>query len=349
MTLGPLMVDLLGTSLSQEEKEILQHSLVGGVILFSRNFESAAQVQALCQEIHALRSPHLLISVDHEGGRVQRFRQDFTRLPPVAAIGKEYHQHPQQALQRAEQTGWLMAAELRAVGVDFSFAPVLDLNYGVSEVIGDRSFHRDPKVVIAIARAYIHGMKKAWMSAVGKHFPGHGAVEVDSHLGLPVDKRYFEDMLQADMLPFSQLCQKELAGIMPAHIVYEQSDEMPAGFSRFWLQEILRERLGFQGAIISDDLSMEGAAIVGGPLERAEAALEAGCDMVLVCNNPGSVVDVIDGLRIKPDPLRHARLVRLHGRHAVDRDELLASSEWKQAAETIAAYAPDPEMELNLA
>lgn len=343
------MVDLLGTTLSQEEKEILQHPLVGGVILFSRNFESAAQVAALCKDIHALRSPHLLISVDHEGGRVQRFRQDFTRLPPVAAIGKEYHQHPQQALQRAEQTGWLMAAELRAVGVDFSFAPVLDLDYGVSQVIGDRSFHRDPNVVIAIARAYIHGMKKAWMSAVGKHFPGHGAVEVDSHLGLPVDKRYFEDMLQADMLPFSQLCQKELAGIMPAHIVYEESDEMPAGFSRFWLQEILRERFGFQGAILSDDLSMEGAAIVGGPLERAEAALEAGCDMVLVCNNPGSVVEVIDGLQIKPDPLRHARLVRLHGRHAVERDDLLASAEWKQAVATIASYAPDPEMELNLA
>jgi beta-N-acetylhexosaminidase len=349
MTLGPLMVDLLGTTLSQEEKEILQHPLVGGVILFSRNFESAAQVEALCQQIHALRSPHLLISVDHEGGRVQRFRKDFTRLPPVAAIGKQYHQHPQQALQRAEQTGWLMAAELRAVGVDFSFAPVLDLDYGISEVIGDRSFHRDPKVVIDIARAYIHGMKKAWMSAVGKHFPGHGAVEVDSHLGLPVDKRYFEDMLQADMLPFSQLCQKELAGIMPAHIVFEQSDEMPAGFSRFWLQEVLRERFGFQGAIISDDLSMEGAAIVGGPLERAEAALEAGCDMVLVCNNPGSVVEVIDGLRIKPDPLRHARLVRLHGRHALDRDELLASAEWKLAVETVSGYAPDPEMELNLA
>lgn len=349
MTLGPLMVDLLGTTLSPEEREKLQHPLVGGVILFSRNFESAAQVTELCRQIHALREPHLLISVDHEGGRVQRFRQDFTRLPPVAAIGKEFMQHPQLTLQRAEQTGWLMAAELRAVGVDFSFAPVLDLDYGVSEVIGDRSFHRDPKAVTDIARAYIQGMKKAWMSAVGKHFPGHGAVEVDSHQGLPVDKRYFEDMLQADMLPFTHLCQKDLAGIMPAHIVYEQSDDMPAGFSRFWLQEILRDRLGFQGAILSDDLSMEGAAIVGGPLERAEAALEAGCDMVLVCNNPGSVEKVIDGLQIKPDPLRHARLVRLHGRHAVDRNELLASESWKRAAETIAGYAPDAEMELNLA
>jgi beta-N-acetylhexosaminidase len=264
-------------------------------------------------------------------------------------MGKHYMQQPQLTLQRAEQTGWLMAAELRAVGVDFSFAPVLDLDYGVSEVIGDRAFHRDPKAVTEIARAYIHGMKKARMSAVGKHFPGHGAVTVDSHLGLPVDKRHFEDMLQADMLPFSRLCQKELAGIMPAHIVYEQCDDLPAGFSRYWLQEILRQRFEFQGAILSDDLSMEGAAMIGGPLERAEAALEAGCDMVLVCNNPGSVETVIDGLRIKPDPLRHARLVRLHGRHALSRDELLASAEWKQAAETIAAYAPDPEMELNLA
>lgn len=343
------MVDLVGTSLSPEERDILQHPLVGGVLLFSRNFENARQVQALCQEIHALREPHLLIAVDHEGGRVQRFRQDFTRLPPVAAIGKEFMQHPQLTLQRAEQTGWLMAAELRSVGIDFSFAPVLDLDYGVSQVIGDRSFHRDPKAVTAIARAYIQGMKKAWMAAVGKHFPGHGAVEVDSHLGLPVDKRYFEDMLQADLLPFSLLCQKELAGIMPAHIVYEQSDDLPAGFSRFWLQEVLRQRFGFQGAILSDDLSMEGAAMIGGPLERAEAALEAGCDMVLLCNNPGSVEKVIDGLQIKSEPLRHARLVRLHGRHAMDRDDLVASSEWKQAAETIAAYAPDPEMELNLA
>ena len=343
------MVDLLGTTLSPEERDILRHPLVGGVILFSRNFDNAGQVQALCQEIHALREPHLLIAVDHEGGRVQRFRQDFTRLPPVAAIGKEFMQHPQLTLERAEQTGWLMAAELRSVGIDFSFAPVLDLDYGVSEVIGDRSFHRDPKAVTAIARAYIQGMKKAWMSAVGKHFPGHGAVDVDSHQELPVDKRYFEDMLQADLLPFSQLCQKELAGIMPAHIVYEQSDDLPAGFSRFWLQEVLRQRFNFQGAILSDDLSMEGAAMVGGPLERAEAAIEAGCDMVLLCNNPGSVERVIDGLKIKSEPLRHARLVRLHGRHAMDRDDLVVSHEWKQAVETIAAYAPDPELELNLA
>ena len=348
MTLGPLMVDVVGTTLTMHEKEILQHPLVGGVILFSRNFESVEQITALCADIRAQRDPHLLIAVDHEGGRVQRFREGFTRLPAVGTLGQHYLQQPELTLQWAEQTGWLMAAELRAVGVDFSFAPVLDLDYGVSEVIGNRAFHRDPQAVTAIARAYIHGMKKAWMSAVGKHFPGHGAVSVDSHLGLPVDSRHLDDVWQTDMLPFRQLGQKELAGIMPAHIIYEQVDNQPIGFSHHWLQTILRERLGFQGAIISDDLSMEGAAIAGGPLERVEAALAAGCDLVLLCNNPGSVERVLEQLQLEQDPLRHARLVPLHGRHALTRDELLASADWKQAVDTIATYTPDPEQELKL-
>tara|TARA_R110001606_G_scaffold361754_7_gene515396 strand:+ start:315566 stop:316615 length:1050 start_codon:yes stop_codon:yes gene_type:complete len=349
MTLGPLMVDVLGLELSEQERDILRHPLVGGVILFSRNYESPEQVAALTASIRSLRDPHLIISVDHEGGRVQRFRKGFTRLPPIGALGKHYMQHPQQTLEYAEKTGWLMAAELRAVGVDFSFAPVLDLDYGVSEIIGDRAFHRDPEAVASMAYAYIQGMKRAWMPAVGKHFPGHGAVEVDSHLGLPVDSRHFEDMIQADILPFSRLCQTELAGIMPAHIVYEQSDSLPAGFSPFWIKEILRDRLGFQGAVLSDDLSMEGAAVMGNSLERAEAALDAGCDMVLVCNKPESVIQVIDGLKVKDDALRHMRLVRLHGRHGMDRDELFASQQWKEAANTVLSYAPDPERELNLA
>ncbi|MDC9725750.1 MAG: beta-N-acetylhexosaminidase [Gammaproteobacteria bacterium] len=348
MTLGPLMVDLVGLELSDVERDILQHPLVGGVILFSRNYESPEQVTALTESIRALRDPHLLISVDHEGGRVQRFRKGFTRLPPVGSLGKHFMQHPELTRERAEKTGWLMAAELRAVGVDFSFAPVLDLDYGVSDIIGDRSFHRDPEAVASMAHAYIQGMKRAKMSAVGKHFPGHGAVEVDSHLGLPVDTRHFEDMIQADILPFSRLCQTELAGIMPAHIVYEQSDSLPAGFSPFWIKDVLRDRLGFQGAVLSDDLSMEGAAIIGGPLERAEAALDAGCDMVLVCNNPDSAVQVIDGLKLADDPLRHMRLIRLHGRHAMNREDLFASQEWKDAAKMVLSYAPDPELELNL-
>jgi beta-N-acetylhexosaminidase len=346
MTLGPLMVDVLGLELSEQERDILQHPLVGGVILFSRNYESPEQVAALTASIRALRDPHLIISVDHEGGRVQRFRKGFTRLPPIGALGKQYMQHPQQTLEYAEKTGWLMATELRSVGVDFSFAPVLDLDYGVSEIIGDRAFHRDPEAVASMAYAYIQGMKRAWMPAVGKHFPGHGGVEVDSHLGLPVDSRHFEDMIQADILPFSRLCQTELAGIMPAHIVYEQSDSLPAGFSPFWIKEILRDRLGFQGAVLSDDLSMEGAAVMGNSLERAEAALDAGCDMVLVCNKPESVIQVIDGLKVKDDALRHMRLVRLHGRHGMERDELFASQQWKDAAKTVLSYAPDPEREL---
>lgn len=349
MTLGPLMVDLAGLTLTEEEAEMLQHPLVGGVILFSRNYESPEQVGALTSSIRALRDPHLLISVDHEGGRVQRFRHGFTRLPPVGVLGQGYERQPELTLTRAEMTGWLMAAELRAVGIDFSFAPVLDLDYGVSKVIGDRSFHRDPLTVTAVARAYIAGMKRAWMPAVGKHFPGHGAVEADSHHGLPIDTRYFEDMLQADMLPFRQLCQSALAGIMPAHIVYEKSDSLPAGFSPFWIQEVLRERLGFQGAVLSDDLSMEGAAIMGDSVARAEAALLAGCDMVLVCNKPDSVAQVLDGLKIETDPLRHARLIRLHGRHGRSRDSLMASEEWKNAVQTVLSYGPDPELEFNLA
>ena len=349
MTLGPLMVDLVGLTLGEEEAEILQHPLVGGVILFSRNYESPEQITELTASIRALRDPHLLISVDHEGGRVQRFRNGFTRLPPVGALGQGYERQQDLTLSRAELTGWLMAVELRAVGVDFSFAPVLDLDYGVSEVIGDRSFHRDPATVTAVAKAYIQGMKRAWMHAVGKHFPGHGAVEVDSHLGLPTDTRHFEDMLQSDMLPFRQLCNSELAGIMPAHIVYEKSDPLPAGFSQFWIQEVLRERLGFQGVVLSDDLSMEGAAVMGDSVARAEAALSAGCDMVLVCNKPDSVVQVIDGLKIEQDPIRHMRLIRLHGRHGMNRNTLMATDDWKQAVQTVLAYAPDPELEFNLA
>ncbi|MBL1322067.1 MAG: beta-N-acetylhexosaminidase [Methylophaga sp.] len=349
MTLGPLMVDIVGLELSDEERDILRHPSVGGIILFSRNYESPEQVKALIDDIRGLREPHLLISVDHEGGRVQRFRTGFTRLPPIGAIGKHYKQHPKNTLKNTEVAGWLMAAELRSIGVDFSFAPVLDLDYGVSEIIGDRSFHRDPEAVASMAYAYIQGMKRAWMPAVGKHFPGHGAVEVDSHLGLPVDTRHFEDMLQADMLPFSRLCQTELAGIMPAHIIYEKCDSLPAGFSPFWIKEILRDRFGFQGAILSDDLSMEGAAVMGDSLARAEAALSAGCDMVLVCNKPESVEQVIDGLKVEDDPVRHLRLIRLHGRHGAQRADLLASQEWKHAAQMLAKYLPDSELELDFA
>ena len=236
------------------------------------------------------------------------------------------------------------------MGVDFSFAPVLDLNYGVSEVIGDRSFHRDPDIVTTLARAYIRGMKRAWMPAVGKHFPGHGAVEVDTHVGFAVDDRHFEDILGADMVPFKRLMSSgDLLGVMPAHVVYEKNDTLPAGFSPFWIQTVLRERLAFQGAILSDDLSMMGASIVGDSLARVEAALSAGCDMVLLCNHPENVPNIIDNLKVTSDPIREMRLTRLHGRHAMDRQELMASTEWHDAVNAVAAYMPNKDQELDFA
>ena len=339
--LGPLMMDVAGPVLTEEERDILQHPLVGGVILFSRNYQSLSQLTSLIVSIRTLRDPHLLIAVDHEGGRVQRFREGWTTLPSVATFGSQYELYPQKTLQDVEVAGWLMAAELRAVGVDFSFAPVLDLDYGVSEVIGDRSFHRDPQIVTDLSRAYINGMARASMAAIGKHFPGHGAVEVDSHLALPIDVRDFNDIWQADMLPFRRLCHQQLDGIMPAHIVYQQSDRLPAGFSSFWLKEVLRHKIGFQGAILSDDLNMEGAAMMGDSIDRATAALEAGCDMALFCNCPKQLVKVIDGLKYKQNPVSHGRLIRLQGGHARPPDELFISEMWQNAVKTVASYTPD--------
>lgn len=331
MSLGPLMLDLSGTTLAAAERERLRHPLVGGVILFSRNYESPDQIEALVREIHALREPQLLVAVDHEGGRVQRFREGFTALPPAAKLGALYDENPQRAARLAQACGWLMARELRAVGVDFSFAPVLDLDRGISRVIGDRSFHSDPEVVANIAHAYMSGMTHAGMAATGKHFPGHGGVEADSHVAVPRDERRFEDIFAEDVLPFERMIHYGLAGIMPAHVIYPAVDAQPAGFSRFWLKEVLRRRLEFQGVIFSDDLSMEGARVAGGILERARAALAAGCDMALVCNDPQGADLVLDGLGPHDDPVSHLRLARMHGRHAVSRGELAGDEEYQQA------------------
>lgn len=338
MSLGPLMVDLVGLELTEREKNLLQHPLVGGVILFSRNYHSPQQIASLTADIHQLRQPHLLIAVDHEGGRVQRFREGFTRLPAAGSFRDLYQHDSLQALKIVETTGWLMAAELRAVGVDFSFAPVLDLDYGVSEVIGDRAFEKNAEDVSHLAAAYVKGMKQARMAAVGKHFPGHGAVTVDSHLGLPTDTRDFDAIWQADIQPFKRL-HEVLAGIMPAHIVYEACDPLPAGFSSFWLQQILRDKLQFQGAIFSDDLSMQGAAIMGDSTARAEAALAAGCDMVLVCNQPAEVESVLDNLKCETNPLRQMRLLRLHGRQSQDRQALMADPTWQLAVDKVTQQA----------
>ena len=348
MSLGPVMLDLAGLEISPQEREMLAHPLVGGVILFSRNYESPEQLQRLVAEIHALRDPRLLVSVDHEGGRVQRFRHGFTALPPARVYGRIYDRDRQRGKRLAELGGWLMASELRAVGVDFSFAPVLDLDRGVSEVIGDRAFHAQPDKVGELAQAYVGGMRRAGMPATGKHFPGHGAVAPDSHLDLPVDERAFADIEAEDLRPFDRLIRAGMAAVMPAHVVYAAVDEYPAGFSARWLQDVLRGRLGFQGVIFSDDLSMQGAHVMGDIVARGEAALAAGCDMVLVCNHPRDAARLLDGLGAHDDPVSHLRLARLHERHGIGREELQASAEWQQAVAAMEALQNHQTLQLEV-
>ncbi len=348
MTLGPLMVDVSGVELSPEDRELLVHPAVGGVILFARNYESPGQLRALIDAIHAAREPHLLVAVDQEGGRVQRFRDGFTRLPPLAYLGDLYDSDRIRARNLAQVTGWLMAAELRAVGVDISFAPVLDLNHGVSTVIGDRALHRRPEVVAELARAYQSGMHEAGMAATGKHFPGHGAVVADSHLELPVDPRAYADLAQWDMVPFERMIHYGLAAVMMAHVVYAEADANPAGFSPFWIGEVLRGRLGFQGLVFSDDLNMEAAACAGDHSERARISLQAGCDMVLVCNAREQAVRVAEALVEYINPVTHIRIARMHGRPAPDHARLRRDPRWQQAVAAVTGCEPEPELDLGV-
>lgn len=348
MSLGPVMMDLVATKISDTEKELLLHPLVGGVILFTRNFESIEQITDLIQQIHDLRTPHLLISVDHEGGRVQRFHEGFSRIPPASVYGEIFKQDAEKGRKCSELAGWLMAVELRTAGVDFSFAPVLDLAHGVSGIIGDRAFHSKPEKVATLAYAFMHGMMQAGMSAVGKHFPGHGGVVEDSHLALPVDQRSLDTLLKADIVPFEKMILNGLPAIMPAHVIYPQIDDKPAGYSSIWLKQILRERLNFQGVIFSDDLSMEAACVAGGYKERAELALEAGCDMVLMCNHQEGVVEVVDHLQDYSDPTAQLRLMRMHGKKHMDRSEMLASSKWQDASNIISNLDGSPWMEMDV-
>ncbi|KRT56185.1 Periplasmic beta-glucosidase or glycosidase-like protein [endosymbiont of Ridgeia piscesae] len=341
------MLDVEGTQLSAEDRELLNHPACGGVILFSRNFQNPEQVRQLTAEIHALREPHLLIAVDHEGGRVQRFREGFSSLPAAAWYGENYREKSQLGLSLAEQGGWLMAAELRSVGVDFSFAPVLDLDMGVSEVIGDRAFSSSPEVVADLARAWMRGVHRAGMAAVGKHFPGHGAVRADSHHALPVDQRRLEDIEIDDLRPFERMIHAGLEAIMPAHVVYPKVDRNLAGFSPFWLQQILRKRLGFQGVIFSDDLSMAAAEEAGSFGERALAARAAGCDMVLVCNNRQAAAQVLEQLREDVDPVSHLRLVRMHGRGDMTSESLHLDPEWKKAVNRLVQAEDGASLDLN--
>ncbi|MCG8324436.1 MAG: beta-N-acetylhexosaminidase [Thiotrichales bacterium] len=347
MSLGPIMLDLRGSTLAADERDILKHPQVGGVILFSRNYESIEQLQDLCRAIHELRDPSLLIAVDHEGGRVQRFREGFTHLPPCHLIGECFDRDQAQGLQLAEQAGWLMATELAAVGVDFSFAPVLDLYKGVSQVIGDRAFHAEPETAAVLARRYMQGMSRAGMAAVGKHFPGHGSVKEDSHTEVPVDRRRYEDLAMEDMISFQRLINAGLAAIMPAHVIYPEVDNRPAGFSEIWLKQILRKQLGFRGTIFSDDISMAGAEVAGTFTERTEQALAAGCDMVLICNQQEAATRVIRELKHQPDPAASARLIRMHGRAKTSMDEIRASAEWQQVVDRITSMNITPELNLG--
>jgi beta-N-acetylhexosaminidase len=306
LPLGPVMLDVEGLTLAPHEHEKINHPNTGAVILFSRNYEAPEQVTELIKQIRAARNGSILIAVDQEGGRVQRFRQGFTRLPPAAA----YEKTP----ELAESAGWLMATELLAVGVDFSFAPVLDVDCGVSQIIGDRAFSRDPELTSTLASLFRKGMTAAGMAATGKHFPGHGAVALDSHLTLPVDIRDIDTLRANDFLPFKRLIAEDLEGIMPAHVLYPAIDANPAGFSSFWIQQVLRQELNFNGTVFSDDLSMEGAAFAGDYPDRARLAQQAGCDMLLVCNNPIAAEQVLESLPITQNPIREKRLMRMQGK-----------------------------------
>jgi beta-N-acetylhexosaminidase len=337
LSLGPVMLDVAGTALDDEDRRRLQHPLVGGVILFARNYASSEQLLRLTSDIHALRSPALVIAVDHEGGRVQRFREGFTAIPAMRGLGRVWDGNPQHAGHLAHEVGYVLAAELRAHGVDLSFAPVLDIDYGNSSVIGDRALHSDPQAIADLARALVQGFRQGGMSAVGKHFPGHGHVRADSHHEVPIDDRPYAEIEAIDLVPFRRLIESGLGGIMPAHVIYPQVDRHPAGFSPVWLKTILRGELGFDGVIFSDDLSMEGASVAGGVVDRARAAFGAGCDMVLVCNNPPAADELLEHLDFAMPATSLARLARMHGRqHSGNMVRLREDAQYMNALRAIA-------------
>jgi beta-N-acetylhexosaminidase len=321
LPLGPLMIDVASLELTDAERERLAHPLIGGVILFRHNYRDVPQLTALCAAIHALRSPALPIAIDHEGGRVQRCRQGFTHIPAMRRLGELWDHDRAAARTAAADIGYLLAAELRACGVDYSFTPVLDLDWGPSGVIGDRAFHKDPEAVAELAGALIEGLAAAGMGCCGKHFPGHGWVAADSHMAIPVDERSLAEM-EPDLTPYRRL---KLDGVMPAHVIYPQVDPRPAGFSPVWLEK-LRKEFKFDGVIFSDDLSMEGASFAGDMVHRADAAWQAGCDVLLICNAPDAVAQVLEHWQPAADPVRAARLARLS-----------PSADWQQDAVRYAA------------
>jgi beta-N-acetylhexosaminidase len=346
MSLGPLMIDIAGAELTAEDIQVLSHPLVGSVILFTRNYRDTAQLTALTAAIRGVRSPQLLIAVDHEGGRVQRFREGFTRLPAARLLGRRYDQDRREALSMAQSVGWLMASELRAVGVDFSFAPCVDLDYGVSEIIGDRAFHKDPDAVAALAVAYMSGMREAGMASVAKHFPGHGAVIADSHVALPIDRRKFVD-LEADIRPYRPLIDNSLTAVMGAHVVFPAVDPLPASLSKRWITGVLRRELGFHGCVFADDLSMAGAAAFGGVIERAELAFAAGCDVLPICNDRQAVKSVLEHFGPEAGTAAsQARMVRMRARGEPP-TKLNSDRQWQQTVANIAGLSAAPPLVLT--
>ena len=311
---GPVVLGIEGTVLTAADKARLMHPLAGGAILFSRNFESCTQLDALTASIRALRTPSLLICVDHEGGRVQRFRDGFTAIPAMRTLGERWEKDGAQAAAEAQRLGMLMARELRAHGVDFSFAPVLDVDFGASAVIGDRAFHGNPNAVAHLASCLRRGLNAGGCAAVGKHFPGHGFIAADSHVALPVDERSLDALLADDLVPFAVLAKDGMEAVMPAHVIYPAIDSVAAGFSRIWLQDILRGRLQFDGLIFSDDLEMAGAHAAGDIVARAEAAVAAGCDMVLACNDFAAMDDLLSRWKPAAQPELARRAAKMEGK-----------------------------------
>lgn len=336
--LGVLMLDVQGLELTAEDREVLANPQVGGVILglFGRNFASIPQLQELVQAIREC-NPGLLLAVDQEGGRVQRFKQDFTRLPPMHVFGQLYEHDPAQARAGAEVCGWLMAAEVLSCGLDISFAPVLDLYLADSRIIADRAFAAKPEVVVELGRAFIRGMHEAGMKATAKHFPGHGSVVEDSHVELPTDHRALARILETDLLPFEVLVD-DYDAVMPGHVRYPEVDRHCAAMSETWLQDILRKRLGFSGVIFSDDLTMAAAESAGSVLQRAQLALAAGCDMILVCNNRAEARNVLDWLESCDYPMSK-KLAAMQAAHRQQRADLLASDRWCRSVELISNLA----------
>ena len=332
---GPAVIDVVGTALTDADRERLRHPAAGGVILFARNYESPEQLMTLTEDIERLREPALPVCVDHEGGRVQRFRAGFSAIPAMRELGRLWDRDSSVARETAHAAAYVIGAELAAHGVDFSFAPVLDLDYGGSSVIGDRALHFDPTAVGALGACIVQGFAAAGMGAVGKHFPGHGYAEADSHVAVPRDERKFADIMKKDLVPFRMTIEAGLAAVMPAHVIYSQVDAEPAGYSRHWLQEVLRGKLGFAGIIFSDDLSMEGASVAGGIPERARAALAAGCDMVLLCNDPAGQEVLLESL-VQTQLANPARLERMRKKGGRDLRKSVAYRESQEKLQNLA-------------